>query len=288
MRQGEYVYCLDDFSTGRKSNISHWIGNSLFELITHDVVDPIFLDVDHIWHLACPASPSHYQNNPINTSRISFLGTLNMLELARQSGARLLFSSSSEVYGNPSVHPQPESYEGSVNINGPRACYNEGKRMAETLCFDFNRIYGTQIRVARIFNTYGPRMLRDDGRVVSNFIVQSLSSHPLTLYGDASQTRSFCYVDDLVDGLIKLMDSNYLGPINLGNPHECSIRQLAEIVCSRTNSDLPLVFNPLPPDDPRQRQPDISLAKRVLRWSPCVSLEQGLDATISWFKIHTY
>ena len=288
MKAGGYVYCLDDFSTGRIDNISHWFSDSGFTLISHDVVEPLSLDVDRIWHLACPASPIHYQKNPVKTSRTCFLGTFNMLDLAQRSGARLLLSSSSEVYGNPIVHPQPETYEGSVNIIGPRACYNEGKRIAETLCFDFQRFYGTQIRVARIFNTYGPRMLPDDGRVVSNFIVQALRNHPLTLYGDATQTRSFCYVDDLVDGLISLMESNYACPINLGNPIEYSIRDLAKFISSRVNSDLPLIFQPLPPDDPCQRQPDISLAQQVLSWSPSVTLDDGLQVTIEWFRSHLY
>ena len=237
-----------------------------------------------MWHLACPASPVHYQFNPIKTAKTSFLGTYNMLGLARRVGARLLLASTSEGYGDPEVHPQPESYRGCVNTIGIRSCYDEGKRIAETLCFDYQRMHGTEIRVMRIFNTYGPRMLPDDGRVVSNFIVQALKGEPLTLYGDGSQTRSFCYADDLIEGMIRLMNGEHTGPINIGNPGEFTIRQLAELVRDRINPTLELVTRPLPQDDPLQRQPVIDLARRELGWEPKVSLEQGLEPTIAYFR----
>ena len=240
------------------------------------------LEVDRIWHLACPASPIHYQTNPVKTAKPVF-STYNMLGLVVEL-ERGYFGFHKEVYGDPALHPQPESYRGSVNIIGPRACYDEGKRIAETLCFDYRRMHGSEIRVARIFNTYGPRMLPDDGRVVSNFIVQALRGQPITIYGEGSQTRSFCYVDDLIDGLIRLMNSDHTGPINLGNPKEFTIRQLADLVRSRINPVLPLVSQPVPADDPRQRQPDIALANTALGWFPSVSLEQGLEPTITWFK----
>ena len=284
MEAGDEVICLDNYFTGRKSNISRWIGHPRFELIRHDVTEPIKLEVDRIWHLACPASPIHYQFNPVKTAKTSFLGTYNMLGLARRVGARLLLASTSEVYGDPEVHPQPESYWGSVNPIGVRSCYDEGKRIAETLCFDYQRMNGVEVRVARIFNTYGPRMLPDDGRVVSNFIVQALRGEPITLYGDGSHSRSFCYVDDLIEGLIRLMNGDATGPINLGNPHEFTIRQLAEQVRVRINPELPLIEKPLPADDPRQRQPDIALVQREFGWQPQVSLEQGLELTIAWFQ----
>ncbi len=284
MQAGEEVICLDNYFTGRKANIAAWIGHPRFELIRHDVTESIRLEVDRIWHLACPASPVHYQHNPIKTAKTSFLGTYNMLGLARRVGARLLLASTSEVYGDPELHPQPESYRGCVNTIGPRSCYDEGKRIAETLCFDYNRMHGVAIRVVRIFNTYGPRMLPDDGRVVSNFIVQALRGAPLTLYGEGSQTRSFCYVDDLVDGLIRMMNSDHMGPINLGNPDEFSIRQLAETVRDKINPDLQLIHRPLPADDPLQRQPVIALARQELGWQPSIDLEQGLDATIAYFR----
>jgi UDP-glucuronate decarboxylase len=284
MQAGEEVLCLDNYVTGRKQNIGAWIGHPRFELIRHDVTEPIRLEVDRIWHLACPASPLHYQSNPIKTAKTSFLGTYNMLGLAHRVGARLLLASTSEVYGDPEVHPQPESYRGCVNPIGPRSCYDEGKRIAETLCFDYQRMHGTEIRVARIFNTYGPRMLPDDGRVVSNFIVQALRGQPLTIYGDGSQTRSFCYVDDLVEGLIRLMHAPCTGPINLGNPGEFTIRQLAELVRARIAPTLPLIEQPLPADDPLQRQPVIALAQHRLNWQPTVPLEQGLDLTIADFR----
>ena len=284
MQAGEEVICLDNYFTGRKSNIAQWVNHPRFELIRHDVTEPIKLEVDRIWHLACPASPIHYQTNPVKTAKTSFLGTYNMLGLARRVGARLLLASTSEIYGDPDVHPQPEDYRGCVNPIGPRACYDEGKRIAETLCFDYQRMHGSEIRIARIFNTYGPRMLADDGRVVSNFIVQALRGEPLTLYGDGSQSRSFCYVDDLIEGFIRLMNNVHSGPINLGNPNEFTIRQLAEQVRDRINPELKFIHQPLPMDDPRQRQPDISLAQKQLGWYPAVSLERGIDPTIEWFK----
>jgi UDP-glucuronate decarboxylase len=284
MEAGEEVICLDNYFTGRKANIARWIGHPRFELIRHDVTEPIKLEVDRIWHLACPASPIHYQFNPVKTAKTSFLGTYNMLGLARRVGARLLLASTSEVYGDPEVHPQPESYWGSVNPIGVRSCYDEGKRIAETLCFDYQRMNGVGVRVARIFNTYGPRMLLDDGRVVSNFIVQALRGEPLTLYGDGSQTRSFCYVSDLIEGLVRLMNGDSCGPINLGNPDEFTIRELAELVRMQINPDLRLVEKPLPEDDPQQRQPSIDLARQQLDWQPTVSLEQGLAPTIDSFR----
>ena len=284
MEDGDEVICLDNYFTGRKANIARWIGHPRFELIRHDVTEPIKLEVDRIWHLACPASPIHYQFNPVKTAKTSFLGTYNMLGLARRVGARLLLASTSEVYGDPEVHPQPESYWGSVNPIGVRSCYDEGKRIAETLCFDYKRMNDVEVRVARIFNTYGPRMLPDDGRVVSNFIVQALRGEPLTLYGDGSQTRSFCYVSDLIEGLICLMNGEHTGPINLGNPDEFTIRQLARLVRTQINPELQLVEKPLPQDDPQQRQPAIDLAREQLNWQPTVSLEQGLAPTIDSFR----
>jgi UDP-glucuronate decarboxylase len=284
MEAGDEVICLDNYFTGRKSNIARWIGHPRFELIRHDVTEPIKLEVDRIWHLACPASPIHYQFNPVKTAKTSFLGTYNMLGLARRVGARLLLASTSEVYGDPEVHPQPEAYWGAVNPIGVRSCYDEGKRIAETLCFDYQRMNGVEVRVARIFNTYGPRMLPDDGRVVSNFIVQALRGEPLTLYGDGSQTRSFCYVSDLIEGLIRLMNGDHTGPINLGNPDEFTIRELAELVRIQINPKLQLTEKPLPQDDPQQRQPAIDLAREQLNWQPTVSLEQGLAPTIDSFR----
>ena len=284
MEGGDEVICLDNYFTGRKANITRWIGHPHFELIRHDVTEPIKLEVDRIWHLACPASPIHYQFNPVKTAKTSFLGTYNMLGLARRVGARLLLASTSEVYGDPEVHPQPESYWGSVNPIGVRSCYDEGKRIAETLCFDYQRMNGVEVRVARIFNTYGPRMLLDDGRVVSNFIVQALRGEPLTLYGDGSQTRSFCFVSDLIEGLIRLMNGEQSGPVNLGNPDEFTIRELAELVRMQINHDLRFLEKPLPQDDPQQRQPSIDLARQQLDWQPTVSLEQGLSPTIDSFR----
>ncbi len=284
MEKGEEVICLDNYITGCKENINQWIGNSRFELIRHDVTVPIQLEVDRIWHLACPASPIHYQYNPIKTAKTSFLGTYNMLGMARRVGARLLLASTSEVYGDPEVHPQPETYKGSVNPIGIRSCYDEGKRIAETLCFDYLRMHSTEIRVIRIFNTYGPKMLPNDGRVVSNFIVQALRGEPLTIYGDGSQTRSFCYVDDLIEGMVRLMNGNHNGPINIGDPKEFTILELAEMIKERINPKLELIRKPLPSDDPMQRKPMIKLAQEELNWEPKVRLEEGLDPTIEWFR----
>tara|TARA_B100000212_G_scaffold342082_1_gene327500 strand:- start:6864 stop:7805 length:942 start_codon:yes stop_codon:yes gene_type:complete len=284
MDEGQEVICLDNFYTGRKRNIIKWWNNPHFEFIRHDVTEPIKLEVDRIWHLACPASPVHYQINPIKTAKTSFLGTHNMLGLAKRTNARILMASTSEVYGNPEVNPQPESYLGSVNTIGVRSCYDEGKRIAETLCFDYHRIHNLEIRVARIFNTYGPRMLPNDGRVVSNFIVQALKNEPLSVYGDGKQTRSFCYVDDLVEGLIKLMNSSEVGPINLGNPSEFTIKQLAELVTSKVCIDLNICYKELPQDDPLQRKPVIDKALEKLSWAPTVPLSDGLDYTIEYFR----
>jgi len=281
---GDEVVCLDNFQTGSLRNVAHLAGNARFELIEHDVIEPFDVDVDRIWHLACPASPPRYQDDPVRTAKTSFLGTLNALECARQRDARMLFTSTSEVYGDPLVHPQPESYRGNVNPVGPRACYDEGKRVAETLCFDYQRMHSTEIRVARIFNTYGPRMAPDDGRVVSNFIMQALRGEPLTLYGDGSQTRSFCHVDDLVEGLIRLMDGNCSGPVNLGNPGEFTVRQLADKVQEHIGATSGLIELPLPQDDPLQRKPVIDLAKAELCWEPTISLDNGLVPTIEYFK----
>ena len=284
MEAGEEVICLDNYFTGRKANIRDWIGHPNFELIRHDVTEPIKLEVDRIWHLACPASPIHYQFNPIKTAKTSFLGTYNMLGLARRVGARFLLASTSEVYGDPEVHPQPESYRGCVNTIGIRSCYDEGKRIAETLCFDYQRMHGTEIRVARIFNTYGPRMLPDDGRVISNFIVQALTGKSLTIYGKGSQTRSFCYVDDLIEGLILLMNGEQTGPINIGNPEQFTMNELANLVRNQINPDLDFSTQPLPQDDPLQRQPSIELAKKHLNWEPQIALSQGLRQTIAYFQ----
>ena len=284
MEAGQEVICLDNYFTGRKNNISQWIGHPRFELIRHDVTEPIQLEVDRIWHLACPASPVHYQFNPIKTAKTSFLGTYNMLGLARRVGARLLLASTSEVYGDPEIHPQPETYRGCVNTIGIRSCYDEGKRIAETLCFDYQRMHETEIRVMRIFNTYGPRMLPDDGRVVSNFIIQALKNKPLTLYGGGAQTRSFCYVDDLVEGMILLMNSSESGPINIGNPNEFTIKQLAEKIRSLTNPELSFIDQALPEDDPLQRQPVIKLAQEKLNWNPKIEIDEGLRRTLQWFQ----
>ena len=281
---GEEVICLDNYYTGRKSNIFHLNNNSNFEIIRHDITQPILLEVDRIWHFACPGSPIHYQANPIKTSKISFLGTYNMIGLAKRVGARFLMASTSEVYGNPEVQPQTEEYKGSVNTFGIRACYEEGKRIAETLCYDFNRIHGVEIRIARIFNTYGPRMCTNDGRVVSNFIMQALRNEPLTIYGKGTQTRSFCYINDLIDGILKLMNSNFSKPINIGNPQEYTIIKLAGIIQEKLNVDLKYEFRPLPKDDPIQRKPCIKLAKQELNWEPNIDLMQGLQKTIDYFQ----
>ena len=284
MMADEEVICLDNYFTGRKVNIRRWMSHPNFELIRHDVTEPIKLEVDRIWHLACPASPVHYQFNPVKTAKTSFLGTYNMLGLARRTKARFLLASTSEVYGDPEVHPQPETYRGSVNTIGVRSCYDEGKRIAETLCMDYKRMHGTEVRITRIFNTYGPRMLPDDGRVVSNFIVQALRGDALTIYGEGNQTRSFCYVDDLIEGLIRLMNSDQTGPINIGNPNEFTMLQLAQLIRNKINPSLPIIKKPLPEDDPMQRQPMIDLAKIQLGWEPTIELERGLDNTITYFK----
>ena len=283
--QGHDILCLDNFFTGRRRNVEHLLEKRRFELIRHDVVDPFKAEVDRIFNLACPASPVHYQYNPIKTTKTSVMGAINCLGLAKRVKARILQASTSEVYGDPDVHPQPESYRGNVNPIGSRACYDEGKRCAETLFFDYHRENGVDIRVIRIFNTYGPRMCPDDGRVVSNFIVQALKGEDITLYGDGSQTRSFCYVDDLVEGMIRIMEQEEsVGPINLGNPSEFTIRQLAEKVLEKTASGSRLMEEPLPEDDPTQRRPDISLVKSLTDWTPQIELDEGLDKTIAYFK----
>jgi UDP-glucuronate decarboxylase len=284
MASNHEVICLDNFYTGTKVNIAHWLQHPRFELIRHDVTEPIRLEVDQVYHLACPASPVHYQFNPVKTIKTNVMGTLNMLGLAKRVKARFLLASTSEVYGDPDVHPQPETYRGNVNTIGIRSCYDEGKRVAETLAFDYHRQNNVDIRVARIFNTYGPRMLENDGRVVSNFIVQSLRGTPLTVYGEGQQTRSFCYVSDLVEGLMRLMAGDHLGPINLGNPGEYTILQLAEKVQQMVNPQTPIQFKPLPADDPQRRQPDITLAKTLLGWEPKVGLHEGLEQTIADFR----
>jgi len=283
---GHEVLCVDNFFTGDKGNIAHLLKHERFELLRHDVTFPLFVEVDEIYNLACPASPIHYQHDPVQTTKTSVHGAINMLGLAKRLRAKILQASTSEVYGDPAVHPQTEEYWGHVNPIGPRSCYDEGKRCAETLFFDYHRQVGLQIKVARIFNTYGPRMHIADGRVVSNFIVQALKGEPITLYGDGKQTRSFCYVDDLVDGLVKLMDSpdEVTGPVNLGNPAEFSMAELAAQVIDATGSRSELTYAPLPQDDPRQRQPDISRARELLGWQPAISLDEGLKRTIDDFK----
>ena len=283
---GHEVLCVDNFFTGRRKNVAHLIAHPDFELMRHDITFPLYVEVDEIYNLACPASPIHYQYDPVQTTKTSVHGAINMLGLAKRTGAKIFQASTSEVYGDPEVHPQPETYWGHVNPNGIRSCYDEGKRCAETLFFDYFRQHSLGIKVARIFNTYGPRMHPNDGRVVSNFIVQALKNEPISIYGDGKQTRSFCYVDDLITGFIKLMDSPpaVTGPINLGNPREFSIVELAELVITLTNSKSQLISRALPPDDPRQRQPDISLAKKELSWEPTTSLEEGLVKTIAYFE----
>lgn len=284
MEQGHEVLCLDNFYTGDKRNILKWFNHPNFELIRHDVTEPIRLEVDQIYHLACPASPVHYQYNPVKTIKTNVMGTLNMLGLAKRVKARFLLASTSEVYGDPEIHPQTEDYRGNVNPIGIRSCYDEGKRVAETLSFDYHRQNDVDIRVVRIFNTYGPRMLENDGRVVSNFVVQALNGQSLTVYGDGSQTRSFCYVSDLVEGLIQMMNGDYIGPVNLGNPDEYTILQLAEAVQQMVNPDAAIEFKPLPQDDPRRRKPDITKAKTHLNWQPTVPLQEGLKQTIADFQ----
>ncbi len=284
LAQGHEVICLDNFFTGSKRNVSHLLDEPRFELIRHDVIEPILLEVDRVYNLACPASPVHYQYNAVKTIKTSVMGTINMLGLAKRVKARILQASTSEVYGDPEVHPQPETYWGHVNPIGIRSCYDEGKRVAETLCFDYHRMNGVDIRVMRIFNTYGPRMHPDDGRVVSNFIVQALRGEDITLYGDGQQTRSFCYVDDLIGGMTRFMEHpSLLGPLNVGNPDEFTIRELAEEVISLTGSKSRIVSLPLPSDDPRQRQPDIALARKELGWEPKTPLREGLVKTIAYF-----
>lgn len=284
MEAGHEVICLDNFYTGHKRNLLRWFNHPYFELIRHDITEPIRLEADQIYHLACPASPVHYQYNPVKTIKTNVMGTLNMLGLAKRVNARLLLASTSEVYGDPEVHPQTEDYRGNVNPIGIRSCYDEGKRVAETLAFDYHRQNDVDIRVARIFNTYGPRMLENDGRVVSNFVVQALRGTPLTVYGDGSQTRSFCFASDLVEGLMRLMNGDHIGPVNLGNPDEYTILQLAQTVQRMVNPDVAVKFEPLPQDDPRRRQPDITRAKTWLGWEPKVPLKDGLTTTIADFR----
>jgi UDP-glucuronate decarboxylase len=285
VRQGEEVICLDNFFTGRRSNIVDLLDFKNFELMRHDVVDPFKLEVDRIYNLACPASPIHYQYNPIKTVKTSVMGAINCLGLAKRVGARILQASTSEIYGDPEVHPQPESYRGNVNPIGLRSCYDEGKRCAETLFFDYHRENKVDTRVIRIFNTYGPKMRPDDGRVVSNFIVQAIKGEDLTIYGDGSQTRSFCFVDDLIDGMMGVMEqSESVGPVNLGNPREFTIRELAEAVLGKVETPSKMIYHPLPSDDPTQRKPDISLAQKLLSWNPSIELTDGLDRTIPYFR----
>ena len=284
LRDGHEVLGVDNLYTGSKANIEHLSGNSKFEFLRHDVTFPLYVEVDAIYNLASPASPVHYQRDPVQTIKTNVLGAVNMLGLAKRLGIPIFQASTSEVYGDPDVHPQPESYWGRVNPIGPRACYDEGKRAAEALFFDYHRQHQVQIRVARIFNTYGPRMAVDDGRVVSNFIVQALRGDNITIYGDGSQTRSFCYVDDLIDGFTRLMNSRTTGPINLGNPNEFSMKELAELVIRISDSKSKIEFLDLPVDDPKQRQPDISLAKEILDWQPRLELEQGLLMTVEYFR----
>ena len=286
LKEGDEVLCADNFFTGRRSNVEHLLENPRFELLRHDVTFPLFVEVDEIYNLACPASPVHYQHDPVQTTKTSVHGAINMLGLAKRTGARIFQASTSEVYGDPSVHPQTEDYWGNVNPIGIRSCYDEGKRCAETLFFDYHRQHGMEIKVARIFNTYGPRMHSNDGRVVSNFIVQALKGESITIYGDGSQTRSFCYVDDLIEGFIRLMasDKEITGPVNLGNPGEFTIRQLASQVLEIVEADTNLIEAPLPEDDPKQRKPDISLARSVLGWEPSIHLEEGLRQTIDYFR----
>ncbi len=284
LKKGEEVICIDNYFTGRKKNIEHWLGHPKFELIRHDVVEPIYVEVNKIWHLACPASPIHYQFNPIKTSKTCFIGTLNMLGLARRTNAKILLASTSEVYGDPTMHPQRENYRGNVNPIGIRSCYDEGKRIAESLCFDYLRQNQTDIKVMRIFNTYGPRMFPNDGRVVSNFIINAINNKPLKIYGEGNQTRSFCFVEDLIRGMTKFMESDLNGPINFGNTCEITIKDLAELIIKKINPELNIVHEKLPEDDPTQRNPNIDLAKKFLQWEPNVSLNDGIDLTIDYFK----
>ncbi len=284
LNDGNYVICLDNFFTGSKANVEKFANNSNFELVNHDVTDEYLNEVDQIYNLACPASPPHYQYDPIKTMKTSVLGIINMLELAKKCNATILQASTSEVYGNPNVHPQLENYWGNVNPIGIRSCYDEGKRCAETLMMDYHRQFGIDTKIVRIFNTYGPNMAQNDGRVVSNFILQALRNEDITIYGDGSQTRSFCYVDDLVEGLIKMMNSKLTGPVNLGNPSERTVLDFAKLIIKMTNSNSKIVNKPLPSDDPIKRRPDISLAKRELDWQPTVDIADGLNKTIEYFK----
>lgn len=286
LKDGHEVLCVDNFYTGRKSNISHLMQNPFFEVIRHDICFPLYVEVDEIYNLACPASPIHYQFDPVQTTKTSVHGSINMLGLAKRVKAKIFLASTSEVYGDPTVHPQPESYWGNVNPIGLRSCYDEGKRCAETLFFDYHRQHRLKIKIARIFNTYGPRMLPDDGRVVSNFIVQALKGEDITIYGDGSQTRSFCYVDEMIDAFVMLMNSHdsFTGPVNLGNPAEFSIHDLAQKIIALTGSFSKIVYKPLPSDDPKQRQPDITIAKSTLGWEPVMRLEEGLKRTIEYFR----
>jgi UDP-glucuronate decarboxylase len=285
IEQGNHVVCVDNFFTGQKKNIEHLSDNPLFEVLRHDIVTPLAIEIDQIYNLACPASPIHYQYNPIKTIKTSTVGMVNMLGLAKRVKARILQTSTSEIYGDPEIHPQPESYWGNVNCIGERSCYDEGKRVAESLCINYHREHKVDIRIARIFNTYGPRMHPDDGRVVSNFIMQAINNKPITIYGDGSHTRSFCYVDDMIDGLMKLMtQKDETGPINIGNPKEISMNDLASTIIKLTNSSSTITNLELPSDDPKRRQPDITKAKKVLNWQPTTKLEEGLKKTISYFQ----
>lgn len=286
LNEGRAVICLDNFFTGQKKNVVHLLDNPYFELVRHDVTQPYFAEVDEIYNLACPASPVHYQYNPIKTSKTSVMGAINMLGLAKRIKVKMLQASTSEVYGDPKVHPQKESYWGNVNPIGFRSCYDEGKRCAETLCMDYYRQNGVRVKIIRIFNTYGPRMFMHDGRVVSNFVVQALQNEDITIYGDGSQTRSFQYVDDLVEGMLRMMETedSFVGPVNIGNPGEFTIKELAELVIEMTGSRSKLVYKPLPADDPMQRKPEISLAKQMLHWEPKICLEEGLRKTIAYFE----
>ncbi|SDZ06898.1 UDP-glucuronate decarboxylase [Rhodonellum ikkaensis] len=286
LEEGHDILCVDNFFTGQKRNIAHMMGNPNFELMRHDVTFPLYVEVDEIYNLACPASPVHYQFDPVQTTKTSVIGAINMLGLAKRTKAKILQASTSEVYGDPEIHPQPETYKGSVSTTGIRACYDEGKRCAETLFFDYYRQHKVDIKVMRIFNTYGPNMHPNDGRVVSNFIVQALTNQDITIYGDGNQSRSFCYVDDLIDGMVRLMNSRdgFTGPVNIGNPVEFTMLELAELILKQTGSASKLIFKPLPQDDPMQRQPVIDMARKELGWEPKVSLEEGLVKTIHYFK----
>lgn len=286
VNQGHHVVCVDNYFTGSKKNIAHLLDYKNFEIIRQDVCFPLYLEVDEIYNLACPASPKHYQHDPIQTTKTSVLGAYNLLGLAKRTGAKILQASTSEIYGDPAIHPQPEEYWGNVNPIGPRSCYDEGKRVAETLFFDYHRQHDVRIKVMRIFNTYGPNMALDDGRVVSNFIIQALKGQDITVYGDGSQTRSFCYVSDMIDGMIKLMNSqdSFTGPVNIGNPAEFTMLELAEKIINLTNTHSKIIYYPLPKDDPKQRKPNIELAQKELSWSPSVTLENGLGHTINYFK----